>query len=88
MTSALCAVIWFFVATGKQVSWLGFFWRSTLLGAVAAVAWIGAENAGNKIEKELERIRTRGRKRLLPQLHNSPTPTRGWGLLVVDSCLQ
>ncbi|KAH8835959.1 hypothetical protein DL96DRAFT_1809735 [Flagelloscypha sp. PMI_526] len=55
--SAGCAVAWYFVAGGKHVSWFGFFFRTCLLGCVAAMAWIGAENARRKIEKELERIR-------------------------------
>ncbi|TFK47021.1 hypothetical protein OE88DRAFT_1666844 [Heliocybe sulcata] len=55
--TALCAVGFFFSCLGHGVSWKAFFARSTILGSVAAVSWIGAENAGRKIEKELERVR-------------------------------
>jgi hypothetical protein len=73
VVTGLCALTWFFVARGKDVSWMGFFWRSSLLGAVVGATWIGAENAGRKIEKELERVRMDMHRQRAEQF-SPPTP--------------
>lgn len=73
VVTGLCAVIWFFVGFGHSVSWKAFFVRSTLLGAMAAASWVGAENAGRKIEKELERVRMKMHTQRGEE-HSPPTP--------------
>lgn len=93
MTSALCLVVWFFAATGKRVTWLQFFWRSFLIGSVAGIAWTAAENAGRKIEKELERVRMKMHAQRA-ETYSPPTPESVewvnailkvvWGLLNPD----
>lgn len=49
--------LWYFVATGHNVSWFTFFFRTSLIGGVVSLVWIATENAGRKVTKELERIR-------------------------------
>ena len=56
LVCALCALAWFSVATGPSVSWLQFAYRTVILGAIANTAWIASENAGRKVEKEVERM--------------------------------
>ncbi|KAJ3523496.1 hypothetical protein NM688_g8720 [Phlebia brevispora] len=73
ITSALCFLVWFFAATGKRVTWFQFFWRSMLIGSMASVAWIAAENAGRKIEKELQAIRMKMHTQR-GEMFSSPTP--------------
>jgi hypothetical protein len=53
--TGLCAVAWYFIAFGHGV--VGFALRSSIVGSIAAVSWIGAENAIRKVEKEYERVR-------------------------------
>ena len=71
--SALCFLVWISVATGKKVSWLQFLWRSALVTAVAGVAWIAVENAGRKVEKEVERVRMQMHRQRGESL-SPPTP--------------
>lgn len=71
--TALCFVAWIFSACGKHISWLAWFVRSSLLCSVAAVSWIAAENAGRKIEKELERVRWETESHRAED-HAPPTP--------------
>ncbi|EIN09925.1 hypothetical protein PUNSTDRAFT_143315 [Punctularia strigosozonata HHB-11173 SS5] len=73
VVTALCAVTWWFVATGKNLSWFAFFWRSSLLGTIVGATWVGSENAGRKIEKELERVRMDLHKRRAEE-YSPPTP--------------
>ena len=72
-TTGACAIVWYFVVFGNHLSWLAWFFRNTLLGCVVAIAWTGSENAGRKMEKELERIRMNMHRQRGEQ-HSPPTP--------------
>ncbi|KAI0826298.1 hypothetical protein BC629DRAFT_1605012 [Irpex lacteus] len=72
-TSALCFVAWIFTACGKHIGWLAWFVRSSLLASIAVVTWIAAENAGRKIEKEVERVRWDAERRRADEF-SPPTP--------------
>ncbi|KAH8101901.1 hypothetical protein BXZ70DRAFT_932402 [Cristinia sonorae] len=72
-TTGVCAIIWFFVVFRNHLSWLSWFFRSGLLGGVVLIAWVGAENAGRKIEKELERVRMKMHTQRAEE-HSPPTP--------------
>ena len=73
LVCALCALAWFSVATGPSVSWLQFAYQTLVLGAIANVAWIASENAGRKVEKEVERVRE-GMGRARGEEWSPPTP--------------
>ena len=47
--------------------------RSSIFGGIAVVAWITAENAGRKVEKEMERVRWETEKRRGEEF-SPPTP--------------
>lgn len=72
-TTALCFFIWVFTACGKHIGWFSWFFRSSLIWGTAAVVWIGAENAGRKIEKEVERVRMNLLKKRA-EVNSPPTP--------------
>lgn len=57
LTTGLCFLTWIFAACGKHIGWMAWFVRSSLIWSIPIVVWIGAENAGRKVEKEIERIR-------------------------------
>ena len=44
-----------------------------LVGGVGCVAWVAAENAGRKVEKEVERVRM-GMHKARGEAHSPPTP--------------
>jgi len=71
VTTGLAVVAWYFIAFGHGV--MGFVFRSSLIGAIAAVAWIASENAGRKVEKEYERIRMAMHQQR-GEAHSPPTP--------------
>ena len=58
--TGLCFLAWIFTACGKHIGWFAWFVRSTLVWSIAAVVWIGVENAVRKLEKEVELIAQKG----------------------------
>ena len=73
LATALCFATWLFTACGKHIGWLSWLFRSTLIWSIAAVAWIGVENAGRKIEKEIGRVRFNLINKRAA-VHSPPTP--------------
>lgn len=73
VTTALCFVTWIFAACGKHIGWVAWFTRSALIWSIAAVVWVGVENAARKIEKEVERVRMNLLKRRA-EVNSPPTP--------------
>jgi hypothetical protein len=73
IATVLCFFTWIFTACGKHISWFNWFFRSTLIWSTAAIVWIGVENAGRKVEKEVERVRLNLLKKRA-EVHSPPTP--------------
>ncbi|GJE96327.1 C2 domain-containing protein [Phanerochaete sordida] len=73
VTTGLCFVTWLFTACGKHIGWFAWFFRSTLVWSIAAVVWIGVENAVRKLEKEIERVRLNLLKKRA-EVNSPPTP--------------
>ncbi|KAL4244032.1 hypothetical protein ABKN59_010294 [Abortiporus biennis] len=90
LISVLCAFLWVFFVFRSKTSWGSWFIRSTVLCAITAVSWIGAENNIRKVEKTFERVRADMVKRRGEEF-SPPTPESvewlnailrvGWGLV-------
>ncbi|KAK7679647.1 hypothetical protein QCA50_017359 [Cerrena zonata] len=73
VTTGACIALWYGVVWKNGLGWWSWFVRSAILVFTASAAWVGSENAGRKIEKELERVRMAMHTQRAEQL-SPPTP--------------
>ncbi|KAI0074714.1 hypothetical protein K474DRAFT_1665159 [Panus rudis PR-1116 ss-1] len=57
VTTASCLTLWFFVVFRNHLTWFAWMLRTGVLFGTIFAAWVGSENAGRKVEKEMERVR-------------------------------
>lgn len=57
VTTVACLALWFSVVLRNGLGWWSWMLRTGLLCGTIFAAWVGSENAGRKVEKELERVR-------------------------------
>lgn len=71
--SVASAFLWLIVVFRNNISWFSWFTRSSLIGAIVFFAWVQSENAGRKLEKELQRVRMNMHTQR-GEHHSPPTP--------------